>query len=69
MSINPQDLIGLQAGFEHHGKRLVGIVTAATLAEPWGKGKIPDFTVTVRGCSGRMLTVSLVETYMRFPDQ
>jgi hypothetical protein len=69
MSITPTDLIGLKCAFDHAGKRLVGVVTAAKaggFAEP---GHIPDFLVTARGESGRELTVSMVNTHMSFPDR
>lgn len=69
MSLDPKQLVGLKASFEHKGQRVVGIVTDAVEAPPWGKGQIPDLTVTVRGQSGRLLTVSMVETYMTFPDR
>jgi hypothetical protein len=69
MPVTATDLIGQRVSFDHDGKRLAGIVTAAQSAEPWGRGKIPDFRVTVRGTSGRELTVSMVETYMSFPDR
>lgn len=67
--IKPTDLIGQKASFEHDGKRLTGIVTAAENTEPFGKGEIPDFLVTVRGSTGRELKVSMVSTYMTFPDR
>lgn len=68
MPINPTDLIGLKCSFEHNGKRVTGIITDAKPAEPFGKGRIPDFSVTVRGASGRTLTVSMCESYMSLPD-
>lgn len=62
--IDPKDLIGLQASFELHGRRAVGIIVAAEVAPPFGAGKIPDYRVTVRGESGREVPVSMVETFM-----
>lgn len=69
MPITPADLVGLKCSFDHHGKRLAGVITDAKdggFAEP---GHIPDLLVTVRGESGRTLTVSMVNTYMSLPDR
>ena len=63
------DLVGLKCSFDRDGKRVVGVVTAAQPADHYGPGKIPDFLVTVRGASGATVTVSMVETYMSFPDR
>lgn len=67
--INPSDLVGLKATFDHNGKRLTGIVTAAQDNGLTKRGAIPDFLVTVRGESGASLSVSMVESYMSFPDR
>lgn len=69
MPITPVDLIGLKCSFDHRSKRLVGIVTAAKDNGLTSRGKIPDILVTVRGDSGQTLTVSMVDTYMTFPDR
>jgi hypothetical protein len=69
MPVTATDLIGQRVSFDHDGKRLAGIVTKAESAPAFGPGKIPDFTVWVRGASGRELKVSLVESYMTFPDR
>lgn len=61
--------VGQPVQFDHQGKRLSGIVTKAEAngyAEP---GHIPDALLTVRGSSGKTLTVSLVESRASFPDQ
>ncbi len=50
------------------GKELHGMITESVEAPPFGVGQIPDFLVTVRGSSGRTMTVSLVETHLRTTD-
>lgn len=61
---DPDDLLGLEASFDLNGRRVVGIITAAEKAAPFGPGKVPDFRVTVRGATGQQVQVSMVETYM-----
>ncbi len=50
------------------GKEVNGIIVEAVEDLPYGPGEIPDFQVTVRGQSGRKVTVSLVESYLRTTD-
>ena len=69
MPVTASNLVGLTCSFEYKGKRVVGVVTKAEAAEPFGKGKIPDFWVWVRGASGKEVRVSMVESYMSFPDR
>lgn len=72
-TLKPEDLVGLKCSFDRvvNGKtvRVVGIITAAVGAEPFGPSKIPDFHVTVRGGSGAQVKVSMCETYMSLPDR
>jgi len=77
----PESLIGKIATFYPHPEQvklglaqpgavqLVGQVVAITPASPTVRGNIPDFTVSIKGRSGRTANISLVETYLRiFPD-
>lgn len=54
----------LPDGTEQHG-----IIVSAVEDLPYGAGEIPDFQVTVRGKSGKTVTVSLVESYLRTTDK
>jgi len=67
--MNPKAMIGKPCCFQYSGKELVGIIVDAVEAPPYGPGEIPDALVTVRGASGRQLTVSLVETYLKTTDK
>lgn len=69
MPLTADNLVGRSCSFQYGGKTLVGVITEAKPAEPFGKGKIPDFTVTVRGKSGQTVTVSFVETYMSLSER
>lgn len=52
------------------GTEMHGMIVEAVETTPYGPGKIPDFLVTVRGSnSGRKLTVSLVNSYLRTTDK
>ena len=51
------------------GKELSGMIVEAVETVPYGPGEIPDFKVTVRGQSGRTMTVSLVASYLRTTDK
>ena len=66
---SPSQLIGRSCSFDHQGKKLVGTVIEAKDNGLTLRGAIPDLLVTVRGQSGATLTVSLVESYMKFTDQ
>lgn len=50
------------------GRRLVGIITECIETIPFGPGKIPDFTVTIRGASGATMTVSATESYLQLTE-
>lgn len=50
------------------GRELVGIVVEAVETVPYGPGQVPDYLCTVRGESGRKMTVSLVASYLRTTD-
>ena len=60
----PQRWVGKVARFDHEGKRLTGTVVAYHFVGLTKNGKIPDYSVTIRGQSGKELTVSMHETYM-----
>lgn len=66
--------IGQRCSFEGElggpmaGKTLVGIVESATCIGKTGRGDIPNFKLTVRGYSGKLLEVNMVEQYAQFPD-
>jgi|GEM_PF-3232830 len=47
-------------------QRLTGVVTECVKAPPPKGWKRPDFTLTVRGKSGRTVTISLIENYAQF---
>ncbi len=51
------------AGSPLAGKNLVGIVEAATYAGETKRGNIRDWSLTVRGASGKTMSISLVENY------
>jgi hypothetical protein len=51
------------------GQERHGMIVEAVEALPYGPGAIPDFKVTVRGQSGRTMSVSLVESYLRTTDK
>lgn len=44
--------------------RYVGAVVGAKPSAPTKRGSIPDFELTIRGKSGRIATVSMVENYV-----
>jgi hypothetical protein len=49
-------------------RRLVGVVEEARYVGRTARGQIPDYRCTVRGRSGALLEVSMVESYMTFPE-
>lgn len=63
--MKPDDLKGQSVRFNHDGKTLVGVVVDALDNGVTPRGSIPDLLVTVRGGSGRTLTVSLVESHLQ----
>lgn len=68
----PSRFKGRRISFDHNvnGRvaRLVGVVEQAEFNGYTQRGKIPDYTLTVRGQSGAVVKVSLVESYASFPD-
>lgn len=48
--------------------RYTGQVISATDAPPVGKGKVPDFTLTVRGKTGKTATISMTLNYATIHD-
>jgi hypothetical protein len=55
--------IGRTVRFDHGGKRLSGRLVAAHFTGFAGKGRIPDYQLTIAGASGAKMTVSMFETY------
>ena len=62
----PKKWVGKTARFDHAGQRLVGVVIAQKWAGRTARGAIPDYTLTIRGNSGKTLDVSLVESRASF---
>ncbi len=60
--------IGLPVAFDHEGKRLVGTVTDVRWTGYTVRGAIPDWELTVRGKSGAVLKVSVVEQHAKFNE-
>lgn len=60
---NTKRFVGKRCSFDHQGKRLAGVITAQEYIGRTERGAIPDYRLTVRGQSGRTLTISLVESY------
>ena len=48
--------------------RYLGQIVAATPAPPVGKSQIPDFTLTVRGKTGKTATISMTLNYATIHD-
>lgn len=71
---NPSRFVGQRISFDGPagspvaGKRLAGVVEAQSYAGRTARGAIPDYTLIVRGSTGRRLTVSLVESYAIFSE-
>ncbi len=66
----PNRWVGRTARFlplgQSHGPQLVGIVTAQKWAGFTAKGDLPDYELSVRGSSGKVIPVSLVENRVSF---
>lgn len=62
----PAKWVGRTARFDHAGARLVGTVTAQAYAGRTARGNLHDWTLSVRGSSGKTLEVSLVESRASF---
>ncbi len=70
---SPRDwsyLIGKTCSFDGpDGKtRLVGVIRAAVDAGFTTRGNIPDAVVDIRGSSGKVMTVSLVESHLQLNE-
>lgn len=66
----PARFLGRTCSFDHANdpaKRLVGIVADARYVGRTTRGNIPDYLLTIRGASGALLEVSLVERRASFP--
>jgi len=69
----PSRWVGRHCSFDYADggtppRRLVGCVEAAVYAGRTARGAIPDATLTIRGRSGKAVTVSLVEAHVTFHD-
>lgn len=62
----PKRWIGRRCHFLKDGKELIGVVTAQKWAGRTARGALPDYTLTVRGNSGRTMEISLVENKASF---
>lgn len=62
----PKKWVGRTCSFLKDGKPLIGVVTAQRWAGRNNRGAIPDYTMTVRGASGRTMEISMVENYASF---
>ena len=66
----PKKWIGKTARFlpigHAHGPQMVGIVTAQRFTGRTAKGNLPDYALDVRGSSGKIITISLVENRASF---
>lgn len=72
-SLNPSRWIGRPCSFDYPAgdaaaKRLVGTVEKAEWAGYTQRGHLPDFTLSVRGKSGALVKVSMVESYAVFTE-
>jgi len=66
--MNATELVNKRIGFDYKGKRLSGVITKAVKAPNTTVGNIPDHTLTIRGKSGKLLEVSLVNSYSKIYD-
>lgn len=67
-AIPQRNWIGLRCSFDYQGKRLAGVITAQEYAGKTERGSLHDWTVTIRGQSGKCVTVSLVNSYLSIHD-
>lgn len=60
--------VGKRVAFDHGEppRRLSGLVESASYAGRTARGAIPDYTLAIRGNSGRVITASLVESRASF---
>jgi hypothetical protein len=68
-AVPQRNWIGLRCSFDYDGKRLAGVVTAQEWSGLTVRGAIPDWSLCIRGQSGKTLTVSLVNNYVSFYDE
>lgn len=72
--VGAQRFVGRAVSFDHVAEpgatasRLHGVVSAAVYIGRTVRGQLPDYSLTIRGKSGRTLTVSLVESAATFPQ-
>ena len=64
----PERFLNRTVEFDLKGARAQGVVIAARANGVRGKGAIPDFILTVRGKSGRVIDVSVYDTYASILD-
>lgn len=62
----PKKWVGKRCHFLKDGKELIGVVTAQKWAGCTARGALPDYTLVVRGQSGRTMEISLVENKASF---
>lgn len=66
----PKKWVGKTARFlptgKAHGTQMVGIVTAQKWVGRTVKGCIPDYELSVRGQSGKVIQISMVENRVTF---
>jgi len=65
---SPTRFIGKRCSFEHESRSLAGVIIAQEYIGRTPRGAIPDYRVTIRGQSGKTLTVSLVESRTSIHD-
>lgn len=70
---NHARFVGRAVAFDHpagkaDARRLVGVVESQRYIGRTKRGDIPDYTLSIRGKSGRLIETSLVESYATFPD-
>lgn len=58
--------VGSTVAFDHAGKRLVGVVEAKRWVGYTQRGHIPNYELTVRGASGKAMTVDMHAQYVTF---
>ena len=61
----PDRFIGETCSFSHQGKRLTGKVESKVWVGYRGT-RIPNYALSVRGGSGKLLTVDMYEQYATF---
>lgn len=70
---NHSRFVGRPVSFNHpigqpDAHRLVGMVEAQRYVGRTVRGGIPDYELEIRGRSGKVIRVSLVESYATFPE-